>query len=361
MAAIREFYTDVQPSVQVVSSPQYYTTQGAPPVVYTTSAAPVATPSVSRQYITTAPVAYASSTPSISRVTYTTNPIPVNTAGALVPYDPSANAVVVSQPSYQPLQVYQPVQTAGPLVATTNTNNFALVAVHENQDWQSPYEVPQVVPISTRQHAVYGLPAKPRSLMETDLGDVLLVSEFENTLRHARLALGPVMEHVNTERSRHGLHPIGIHSVLMQTRNQKLVVDKYRHLVIFCVPGSTVKHVNNPKDGTDMKFAYNQLSNPRKNEVYVFVVGPLTDPRLFKSGTGLRPTHNHQGLCDPILRDSGIFQGDVVGLEKLKRGHVLSFAETLNAAQITHLSALFHELARRAAPLHKPKGEYESC
>eukprot|EP00996_Jenningsia_fusiforme_P003086 NODE_3893_length_898_cov_38.110718_g3583_i0.p1 GENE.NODE_3893_length_898_cov_38.110718_g3583_i0~~NODE_3893_length_898_cov_38.110718_g3583_i0.p1 ORF type:complete len:262 (-),score=37.20 NODE_3893_length_898_cov_38.110718_g3583_i0:56-841(-) len=191
--------------------------------------------------------------------------------------------------------------------------------------------------------------------LQTTIGDIVLVSEFENALHHAQMALTPVLARINQSRLFRGLTEIMVRPQLVRNRRQTIAAvtedRRKKHIVIFCFPGTHIRHLDNPKSELNYRGLYNQV-NDGFNEILVFVVGPLLSPQFRQSGVPLPPPNpNHNLLYDPLLQNSGIFQGDAPTLRKLKTGGVLSFLQQLNPNQVEHLVNVFADFAQGEARL----------
>jgi hypothetical protein len=266
--------------------------------------------------------------------------------GAMMPYAPATPQSFVTQrrevvtTGGRP----EPGLATSQLVSVPNAEDAALRSVSRYH-----HPVPHMVGAAPN---IYGNGVDPRKkLLNTEMGDIILVSDSENVLRHVTMALAPILEQVNTLRYRQGLHPIGIERKFVGRTRQQLVFDKHRHIVIFCCSGGNIRPLNSTLDKTDWKYAYTQAHNGLC-EVLMFIVGDITLP--IAAGL-LAPNPTHQEIYDPILRNSGVFQNCPTTTRKLKCGEVFSFVTSLNAIQQKQLHNIIVHVQRRCKNLDKQR------
>jgi hypothetical protein len=187
----------------------------------------------------------------------------------------------------------------------------------------------------------------------TNFGEIILMGEFSNAMRQVKHALVPWLQQINQERATQGLHQVGIREYTIKQRQQTLcfaVQDSEkskRNLVIFVMPGTGIRYLDNPKDGIDYKHLHRQANNGF-NEIMACIVGPIVDPRLTRAGFAAgEQDPDHQELCDPIIHASGIFQGDAVALRLLKTGKLFSFSQYMNNAQFAQLTKIVRRLSTK--------------
>eukprot|EP00995_Heteronema_vittatum_P008435 NODE_3639_length_647_cov_212.959866_g2605_i0.p2 GENE.NODE_3639_length_647_cov_212.959866_g2605_i0~~NODE_3639_length_647_cov_212.959866_g2605_i0.p2 ORF type:complete len:186 (-),score=70.16 NODE_3639_length_647_cov_212.959866_g2605_i0:57-614(-) len=173
------------------------------------------------------------------------------------------------------------------------------------------------------------------------------VSDCPTALAQARQAVALALQQINRARAARGLRLVEVTEQLVKQRRQALSILRegtaQKHLVVFVSPGSCVRKLDDPRDGSDFKYLYSQV-NEFTNAVMMFVVGPLSDPRFSAAGNGQRPVLHHGQLADPLVRASGLLGGDGVGLRLLRDGQLLSFVDRLNPAQVDQLEAVLSRL-----------------
>jgi hypothetical protein len=294
----------------------------------------------------------------------------------------AATPVIYQQPQYsatQPVytvpqtpqqaaesQIYQqPLQYGSPQFFSP-PQPYQTDAVYQQTPAYTPQQVvatPQAYPSVQDAYPVEKLITAPspsrrshralpwREPVLTNLGEIILVSEFPNAMRQAKNALVPWLQQMNQERAAQGVHQIGIREHIIKHRQQTLCFasldsEKFnRNLVVFVMPGTGIRHLENPTSGIDYKHLYRQANNGF-NGIMVMVVGPISDSRLMRAGYSVGvPNPSHQGICDPILLDSGVFQGDPVTLRMAKSGMLFSFYQYLNEIQFNRLTDIIRKLS----------------
>jgi len=254
------------------------------------------------------------------------------TSAAQVPVTQQAS--FIPQGYYQPQGIRSYQYAAMPAAPVLQAPSIVMQPQQEYQNYQEPAMVYQ----------------EPNM---TNLGEIVVLSEFPNAIKQVKQALIPWLQQVNIERATKGLHQIGIREQHIKNRKQTVcfaVLDKEkfsRNLVIFAMPGASIRHVNNPSCAMDYKHLYSQINNAQ-NEVLIFVIGPICDPKINAAGFAVgAQSPDHQQLFDPIIQEGGLFQGDAVGLRLMKTGRLFSFYQFMNEIQFHRLTQLVSRLSSK--------------